>query len=215
VQRVHVAIAGHGLDRTDEHASPCALEVEHDSVYRAETEFTIDREILLPLADEPDHEPDTQRATPLHVVAALLEFAADHPEREVVVYGHADTAGDAGHNAALSEQRARNVQLYLAGIARGGPLTAKSTTKSPTSNASTRWAAERFAWATDPGPLDNEWTSTARPESLPARPLDTDRLRRGLASYHAARRARRGDAGREVQRQDSGGAVDWGRDARQ
>jgi hypothetical protein len=35
------------------------------------------------------------------------------------VYGHADTAGDAGHNAALSEQRARNVQLYLAGDSEG------------------------------------------------------------------------------------------------
>jgi carbonic anhydrase len=48
------------------------------------------------------------------VIAALLEFAADHPEREVVIYGHADTAGAGAHNDTLSEQRARNVQLYLA-----------------------------------------------------------------------------------------------------
>jgi hypothetical protein len=164
--------------RLDPAYSPCVLEIEHDPIYRDESKFTIaspdfkvefadlhfatDREILLPLAEDPDHESDTPRAAPLHVIAALLEFAADHPEREVVIYGHADTAGDAGHNDTLSEQRARNVQLYLAGERDAWAAHCQEHYEIADFKRVHRWAADRFAWATDPGPLDNEWTSTAK-----------------------------------------------------
>ncbi|KIG17339.1 hypothetical protein DB30_03396 [Enhygromyxa salina] len=157
---------------------PCLLELEHNSVYRDEAGFVIaepdyivefadlhfatNRELLLPLADPPEHQPDTPRAAPLHVIAAALEFAADHPEREIVVYGHTDTAGAAGHNDNLSEERARTVALYLAGDREAWAAHAQEHHQRADFKRVHRWAAERFAWATDPGSLGNEWNDAAR-----------------------------------------------------
>lgn len=157
---------------------PCVLEIVHDKVYCDDAPFTIaepdfviefadlhfatDREILLPLTEDPDALPDTPRVTPLQVIAVLLEFAADHPERQVVVYGHADTAGKAAHNDELSEARARNVQLYLAGDRQQWAAACQEHYEIADFKRVHRWAADRFGWATDPGPLDNEWTTRAK-----------------------------------------------------
>ncbi len=157
---------------------PCTLVIRHDEVYRDDAPFTIaepdyvvefadihfatDRELLLPLADDPDEYPDTPRVSPLHVIAALLEFAADHPERQLVAYGHADTAGSSDHNDTLSTERGRNVQLYLAGEREAWAVHCQQHYEIADFKRVHRWAADRWGWDTDPGPLDNEWTDKAK-----------------------------------------------------
>jgi hypothetical protein len=157
---------------------PCTLEIEHDQVYRDEAVFTIAEPdytiefadlhfatkgaLLLPATEDAPDLDATSRASPLHVIAALLEFAADHPEREIVVHGHTDTVGGDTSNDALARERARNVQLYLAGEREAWAAHCQEHYAIVDFKRVHRWAAERFGWSTDPGALDNEWTSTPR-----------------------------------------------------
>jgi hypothetical protein len=113
--------------------SPARVELVHDDVYRDAAKFTIsrrkivivdiggfcfetDREVLLPdiipLADE---EPGPARVPAIDAAAAIYRFARAHPEKSLFVAGHTDTVGRHADNRVLSENRARNVQLYLRG----------------------------------------------------------------------------------------------------
>ena len=128
----------------------------------ADLHFATSRKLILPLVESPELEGGPPRAAPLQVVAALLEFAADHPERDLVVYGHTDTVGGDAKNDALALERARNVALYLAGERDDWAAHCQEHYAIVDFKRVHHWAAERFGWSTDPGALDNEWTSTPR-----------------------------------------------------
>jgi len=159
-------------------AAPFTVELIHDASYRAmanctipepnyrvdyaDVHFPTDREILLPGAEEGNAAPYGPRSGSLEVLQAILTFGADHPERRVVVYGHTDTSGSGSHNLGLSKDRARNVYLYLTGDRDGWATHAQDHYEVADFKRVHAWAAARFGWATDPGAIDNEWTSKAR-----------------------------------------------------
>ena len=49
----------------------------------------------------------------LDVTRSLRKFHDRHPGMKVLIVGHADTSGDASHNLALSEERARSIAAFL------------------------------------------------------------------------------------------------------
>lgn len=73
-------------------------------------------EILQPVLFEVDR--DVLRAGSEPVLRDVATVMAAHPEVKVLVEGHTDSRGDAGHNTQLSEKRARAVKRWL--VERGG-----------------------------------------------------------------------------------------------
>jgi hypothetical protein len=82
--------------------------------------FFEDREILLPDVERlaPD-EPGPDRVPGIEVAAAAFRFLHEHPDKRLLVVGHTDTVGSKKNNQTLSEDRAKNVWLYLAGDLEG------------------------------------------------------------------------------------------------
>lgn len=60
-------------------------------------------------------EPFAVRDAGLQSIARALVFAADNADRKLIAMGHADTSGEAGYNATLSEARGKVVVALLVG----------------------------------------------------------------------------------------------------
>lgn len=78
--------------------------------------FHEDREILLPDVDPlPAEEPGPERVPGLLVMAEVFRFVDKNPDKQIFIAGHTDTVGSDKDNRTLSEDRARNVYLFLSG----------------------------------------------------------------------------------------------------
>jgi len=110
--------------------------------------FATDREVLLPDA--------------LGALIVIAGFAREHPEKQLLVAGHTDSSGSDGHNRELSERRAENVRLWLAGDAEGWSTHCQGNFERADFKAVHAWAQHHLGWSTDPGELDNAWHGQAR-----------------------------------------------------
>jgi hypothetical protein len=79
--------------------------------------FHFGSSVMLPVPDDGAraNDPARERTSGLSVMADVLEFAQNNSGKKVLVAGHTDTTSSAEFNLKLSEMRAKNVQLYLAG----------------------------------------------------------------------------------------------------
>src|SRR5689334_1612103 len=130
--------------------------------FRAELEdvlFHFNSAVMLPEAPrpaEPDTLPPRQPFTGLDAIAAALAHAVLHPERKLLVTGHADTVGSDSDNLALSNLRSRNVLALLAGDKPDWVKTADSKHKTEDHQQILKWAAVQRQWPTDPGAIDGQ-----------------------------------------------------------
>ncbi|MFV8749883.1 hypothetical protein ACNOYE_04995 [Nannocystaceae bacterium ST9] len=181
IDRVHdgtwdgiVAVGSHAGKRVSPAFGPCTLEIVHDGTYSDDADFALldrevviveiggfsfhtDREVLLPdvmplAADQSG----PARAPGVTAAAAVLRFAAQHPFKRMFVAGHTDTVGKQKDNQALSEDRARGVQLYLAGDRDGWAAHSHALFQTEDAQRFLAWASARFGFDCDPGPIDND-----------------------------------------------------------
>ena len=112
--------------------------------------FGMARAIVLPTPGPGD------TASPLEAIASALAFGAtsDTP-LAVLVAGHTDSTGRTDSNAALSEARARNVELLLRMQKSAWAEHALGHYALEDLQHIYRWAAGRQLWPCDPGPPDN------------------------------------------------------------
>jgi outer membrane protein OmpA-like peptidoglycan-associated protein len=73
--------------------------------------FATNSAVMMPFAFEEDE----GELHGLDILYVAFRYAAEHPDARLLVAGHTDTAGAAGHNLRLSEARARSVHALLAG----------------------------------------------------------------------------------------------------
>lgn len=171
----------HQQQRLPASYSPARVELIHDDTYRDAAPFTIrrpihlvhvvetedvvfatDREILMPDGGV-DHELDDHaRATGLHAIAAVLRYAAFHPDEHLGVFGHTDTVGSDADNLTLSTERATNVRHVLVGDAQAWAAHCDQHFEVADVQRILRWVARTKGWVTDPGPIDNDFGSLTR-----------------------------------------------------
>jgi hypothetical protein len=120
--------------------------------------FHTDRVVFLPDVDPlPDDEPGPARLPGLTLAAMTLTFVDERPEKRLFVAGHADRAGSAGHNRKLSEARAENVMLFLAGDREGWAQHALEHHAVDDVQRILKWIAHHHPDADcDPGDVDND-----------------------------------------------------------
>ncbi|HZV02100.1 MAG TPA: alkaline phosphatase family protein [Planctomycetota bacterium] len=138
------------LDRYERHT--LGLDGDH---------FHFDSAVLLPIY-EPDQNDDSldTSGTPdpgsLHVIATCLREAREHPERKLLVTGHADTTGSAAYNVTLTEKRARSVLAVLLGKKDDWVTVALAQHKYEDVQQILSWIAKMPGWEScDPGKIDN------------------------------------------------------------
>ncbi|MEZ4376528.1 MAG: OmpA family protein, partial [Polyangiaceae bacterium] len=127
--------------------------------------FNHDRFILMPrgeLKDEQGLKAD-RGSTGLHVLAAALRHAEQHPRREMLVLGHTDSTGKKDYNLELSEERAESVFYVLSGADFRQEF-AKQSSRDPEerfddNRGVLKWANERFGYDCDPGPTSGPVTA--------------------------------------------------------
>lgn len=125
--------------------------------------FRLERAVWLPDHDDPtpgDDEPATgsKGLRPgLALAAAVWAYAREFPNRHVVVAGHTDASGSASFNTSLSQLRAEQVQLYLAGEFDAWADHAHENAQVDDLQAALAWAARGFEIDCDPGDIDNDW----------------------------------------------------------
>jgi hypothetical protein len=114
--------------------------------------FHFGSSVMLPAGDEGsrDNAPERLRTSGLSVIADALAYAQDNAGKKVMVAGHTDTTGSAGFNLKLSEMRANNVQLYLAGK-REEWAAACMAYKVADYQAILRWISREHSFLCDPG----------------------------------------------------------------
>lgn len=151
------------------------IEIIHDASYRDHAAFTIpqpkvvlvevgglcfetDREVLLPdTVPLAATEPGPARVPSLPAIAAAVRFAHSHPKKSVFVGGHADTVGRDADNHALSEARARNIQLYLSGDREGWVEHCLDNYDTADQQRILAWVSRSFPeHDCDPGAIDND-----------------------------------------------------------
>lgn len=124
-----------------------------------DVDFGMARAIVLPIPGPGD------TASPLEGIASALAFGAtSEVQRAVLIAGHTDATGKADSNAALSEARARNVELLLRMRKSEWAEHAFGHYALEDLQHIYKWAAGRQLWSCDPGAADN----VPRPETAEA-----------------------------------------------
>lgn len=130
--------------------------------------FHTDREVLLPDAElRPAHEPGPARIPGLVLAETAMTYAHNHPEKRLFVAGHADRVGQAKDNVALSEDRAKNVQLFLAGDRSGWAAHSQACHDVDDLQRILVWASSVYPDFPHPGEIDNAFGAKTR-EALQA-----------------------------------------------
>jgi hypothetical protein len=126
-------------------------------VQMSEIQFGLARAVVLPETPDEDAETTAPEETPLSAIASALGFAviAERP-RSVLVAGHTDTTGGDDSNLVLSQARADNVQLLLAGDRAAWAEHCQGHYAVDDVQRILRWAARERGWACDPGAIDND-----------------------------------------------------------
>jgi hypothetical protein len=119
--------------------------------------FHFDSAVLLPdpNCDSDPDKPEQDRITGISVLATCLKHAQEHAREQLLITGHADTKGGSDYNIALSKRRADNVLFALIGDKEGWAKLSLDHHQVEDAQAILKWIDVRFAFGTDPGPIDN------------------------------------------------------------
>jgi hypothetical protein len=130
-----------------------------------DTHFAHDRCILLPDIAEADGSKatlDERRLTGLGVIYAALVHKDEHPDQKMLVVGHTDPSGAKSYNQELSEKRAKNVQLFVAGKRDDWRKHADEESHPDDVQHVLAFQARRAGWDCDPGQVTGKMDATTK-----------------------------------------------------
>jgi hypothetical protein len=123
--------------------------------------FRTNSAVVLPSAEGPSEaDGDARRRTAVGLAATVLRHSEEHPDRSILVAGHADTAGKDPYNQSLSEWRAQCVQAVLVGDAYTFAKICNNPKRMRVADYEQilTWLAETRGWDCDPGTIDDHHT---------------------------------------------------------
>lgn len=112
--------------------------------------YSLDHEVFVPTMLTFDEERN-EGISGFGVLAQILDYARENPERTIVVVGHTDTSGSQSHNLALSRRRAEQLRSLLAADMEAWIDGCMADGEPADFGAHMRWAAQRFGVDCDPG----------------------------------------------------------------
>lgn len=98
----------------------------------------------------------------LNILAEALVYQANHPERDLLLYGHADTSGDEKANVELSRLRAEAVKAMLMRDADAFVRIATQRTTNETLEKYLFAFHKAFGWDCDPGIIDATFSDSTQ-----------------------------------------------------
>ncbi len=98
----------------------------------------------------------------LNILADALIYAADHEDRECLIYGHADTTGDAAYNVEISKLRAQSVQALLDGKMEDWVSIALKKGSNESLKKYLLAFHHAFGWECDPGSVDGTFSAATK-----------------------------------------------------
>lgn len=141
-----------GVSHTFQLAPAIAVLIELEDVH-----FHFDSAVLLPdFAGDPDVVGQGGVTTGLAVLAAVLGYARDNPDRKLLAAGHTDTSGPDAYNVELSQMRADGTVAALKGDKNGWVAIAKKKHKVEDYQQILKFIAWLWGWPCDPGPIDDD-----------------------------------------------------------
>ena len=121
--------------------------------------FHLESPILLPVPDRVPDDPEQPYITALGVIAQALKFAADNPNRKLLVAAHVEPAnqpGSSGRALALTKLRASNVLALLNGDGKKWAESCSEKHRVEDVQSLLRFADRRHGLGCDPGAINNQ-----------------------------------------------------------
>lgn len=100
--------------------------------------------------------------TGIALVAGVLKFAEDNPDKRAMVAGHTDLVGPASYNMTLSEQRANNAHALIGGDRDGWADNCQGQHRVEDWQRILKWIDETHGYDCDPGDVDNRYGTRSR-----------------------------------------------------
>jgi outer membrane protein OmpA-like peptidoglycan-associated protein len=98
----------------------------------------------------------------LNILADALIYATDHEDRECLIYGHADTTGDAAYNVEISKLRAQSVRALLDGKKEDWVSIALKKGSNESLEKYLLAFHHAFGWECDPGIVDGTFSAATK-----------------------------------------------------
>ncbi|MBN2037192.1 MAG: peptidoglycan-binding protein [Chitinispirillaceae bacterium] len=96
-----------------------------------------------------------EKGTLIGSLTATLGFAHDNPDKEAVLFGHADTSGDPGYNYDLSQWRSEGIKALLDNNTDAWLDEIDLASKVEDYQATLKALSASHGWPCDPGAVDN------------------------------------------------------------
>jgi len=154
----------------DDPNTPCTYKVKNifhsrgqNAIDSPELEMPASKKHAVDFVEIPDITFNTGSAVPcldedgvlVSAVSAAYRFAEEHPDKEIVIFGHTDTDGKTGFNHTLSRSRAMAVKSLFDDDVDRWKETAAQYGKVEDIQATLSSLTESFGWDCDAGPIDN------------------------------------------------------------
>lgn len=169
----------------DDPNTPCTYQVKNifhsrgqNEIDSPELEMPVSKKHAVDFVEIPDITFNTGSAVPsldedgvlVSALSAAYAFSEEHPDKEVVIFGHTDTDGKTGYNHTLSRNRAMAVKSLFDNDSDTWKQVAREFGKIEDIQETLKSLTESFGWECDAGPADN---------------VDGPRTREGVKAFQA------------------------------
>ncbi len=119
--------------------------------------FRTNSAVVLPEREDPSVSIEERYVTSVGIIATCLRYAQEHPDDQILVTGHTDTAGNLDYNKKLSAWRAENITALLTNNGRRWAEVCNSWERITLKdhNQFLAWEADTFGWDCHPGKIDD------------------------------------------------------------
>jgi outer membrane protein OmpA-like peptidoglycan-associated protein len=158
--------------------------------------FRTDSCVVAPEGEDPSASAEHSSLSTIGIVATVLRFAEQHPDKKLLVAGHCDTSGSPDYNQPLSEERAAVALAMILGQRDEFSSMCHARHTVADYKQILSWAARALAFDCDPGTIDDVAFTGVEP------------LRRFQADYNANKTAL-GASGPDVAEDGAMGPQTW------